>query len=69
MREIYNLSLRNTKSVVYYVLLTKIQHIRCKYFFNIRLIKNKNILQTYKNSFSTFIQNLNPNYVTGFCDG
>ena len=35
---------------------------------NYRSLK-KNILQTYKNSFSTFIQNLNPNYVTGFCDG
>ncbi len=32
------------------------------------LLTKKNILQN-KNSFSSFIENINPNYVTGFCDG
>ena len=38
------------------------------FYFHIQLLK-KNILQNKKNSFSTFIENIDPYYVTGFCDG
>lgn len=47
-------------------LISKISYILSN---SLNIYFNKNILQNNKNSFSTFIENLNPNYVTGFCDG